>query len=211
MRIALLIILSFASFNIYAKDYDYDYKWTHNHPILIEYVRNNRESILNWTPQKLSNSKTYNEFIYNVLKKEGVPKEIIILAAIESGFRTDVVSQSQAVGMWQFLENTGREWGLEINHKKDERQDWKKSTVAAAKYLKWMSEKHFNGNYEMAILAYNAGLGNIKKLMKKYNTDDPWVIISTGELKKESNEFLPKFLSYLHYYYYIENKNRHLD
>ena len=55
----------------------------------------------------------------------------------------------------------------------------------------------------MAILAYNAGIGNIQKMMEKYQTNDPWVLIGSGELNKESTEFLPKFLSYLHYYYYL--------
>ncbi len=198
------VILSFfmLSFSFLSAS-DYDYNWTHDHPILIEYVKKNKESIKDWTPLKVKYSKKYHDFIYDTLKKEGVPKEIIILAAIESGFRTNVKSQAQAVGMWQFLESTGKEWGLKITENKDERNNWKKSTIAAARYIKWMAEKKFDGNYEMAILAYNAGIGNIQKMMEKYQTNDPWVLIGSGELNKESTEFLPKFLSYLHYYYYL--------
>lgn len=183
----------------------YDYNWTHDHPILLEYVRNNREDIINWTPIKLNISNQYTQHIYRTLRKEGVPKEIMVLAGIESGFRTDVVSHAQAVGMWQFLEATGREWGLEINSHRDDRTDWKRSTEAAARYLRWMANSHFDGNYEMAILAYNAGIGRVKRMAAELNTDDPWHIIEHGTLPRESREYLPKFLSFMHYYYHIEN------
>lgn len=200
--ITLIIILSFS-----AHSKTYEYHWTHDHPILLDYVKNNRDNIIEYTPIKIRNSKEYSDFIYAVLEHEKVPKEIIILAGIESSFRPHVVSKSQAVGMWQFLKDTGQDWGLRVNNKVDDREDWKKSTIAAVRYLKWMANRHFDGNYEMAILAYNAGIGRVKRLSEELNTNDPWVIIEKSNLPRESKEFLPKFLSYLHYYFYLENNS----
>lgn len=204
-KITIIFVMFISFHSAKANAYNYDYEWTHNHPILIEYVQQHKDEIIDWTPLKLTLSNQYEHFIYNALKRENVPKEIIILAGIESGFRTDVISHAQAVGMWQFLEATAKDWGLEINETIDDRTDWKKATVAAARYLHWMANAHFDGNYEMAILAYNAGIGRIKRLSVELNTSDPWVIIEHGNLSKESREYLPKFLSYMHYYFYIQN------
>ena len=72
------------------------------------------------------------------------------------------------------------------------------------KYLKWMSEKHFDGNYELAILAYNAGIGKVKRAMIKYDSNDPWYLIQKNDFKQESKDFLPKFITYMNYYFYVE-------
>lgn len=182
----------------------YDYNWTNKHHVLTDYIKNNKDNILEYTPTKLERSKKYKNFIDAVMIKEGVPRELIILAAIESSFRENAVSKAKAVGMWQFTYATGKEWGLEINHKVDDRKNWKKSTIAAARYVKWMANKHFDGNYELAILSYNAGIKRVQDLMKKYNTNDPWLIIQYDDLPKESREFLPKFITFMHYYYYLQ-------
>ncbi len=205
MKKILYITFLLFSYNVFSSNYDYN--WTSDHPFLINYVKENKANILNFTPYKLKKSEEYSDFIYAVLKYENVPKEIIILAGIESSFRPNVVSHAQAVGMWQFLKPTAKDWGLQINGDIDDRADWKKSTIAAVKYIKWMANTHFDGNYEMAILAYNAGVGRIKRLSEQLNSNDPWYIIENSDLPKESKEFLPKFLSYMHYYYYLQNNS----
>jgi membrane-bound lytic murein transglycosylase D len=205
--VLFIIINLLSSTNVIAKDKFYDYKWTEKHPILSDYILNYKDRILEYTPYKIKNSKKYIDFIEASLAKEGVPREVVVLAAIESGFDPNARSQTSAIGMWQFTTATAKDWGLVVNSNVDERKDWRKSTIAASKYLKWMAEKHFNGNYETAILAYNTGIGNVKKAMKEFDTTDPWEIIKYDYLPKENREFLPKYITFMHYFYYLKNNN----
>jgi soluble lytic murein transglycosylase-like protein len=187
---------------------DFDYPWTERHSVLTAYAEKNKEHIIRFAPIKLERSLEYLDFIKRELRKENMPKELIILAAIESGFKERSVSSANAVGMWQFTEETAKEWGLIVNDKVDERNDWRKSTVVAIKYIKWMANRYFEGDYESAILAYNAGIGRVNRAMRDNNTNDPWELIELGVLPEESNNFLPKYISYLHYYYYLKNQKK---
>lgn len=186
----------------------FSYPWTDRHPILTDFATNNKDLIKKITPYKIKKSRKYIDFIKKELKKSGLPEELFILAAIESGFQEEAVSGAGAVGMWQFREGTAKDLGLIVNEKVDERLDWKKSTKAAVKYLNWMSENYFDGDFEMALISYNAGVGRVSRLLKKENIRDPWILISVKDLlPKESREFLPKFITYMNYFHYLENKN----
>lgn len=187
-----------------AKNLETEYKWTNNHPVLNDYIIKNRKNILRITPYTTKKSKDYKKFIEAVIKAVDAPKELIVLAAIESNYNPKAVSRAGATGMWQFMKPTALDMGLTVNSKIDERTNWRKSTIAAIKYLKWLAEKHFDGDYELAILAYNAGIGNVKKAIKKHETKNPWELIKYDTLATESKEYLPKFISYMNYYYYIE-------
>lgn len=202
MRLLILLILIFNINHLYALEFDYE--WTNNHPILNKYIEKNRDHILKIAPHKYKRSKQYKKFIGAVIETVEVPKELIVLAGIESNFTPNAKSHAGAKGMWQFMKPTATDMGLIVNEKIDEREDWRKSTVAGLKYLKWMSEKHFDGNYELAILAYNAGIGKVKRAMVKYNSNDPWYLIQKNDFKQESKDFLPKFITYMNYYFYIE-------
>jgi len=187
-----------------AKNVNYEYQWTNNHPVLNDYIEKNREDVLRISPYNNKRSKDYKEFIETIIKVVDVPKELIVLAAIESSYDPIAVSSAGATGMWQFMKPTALDMGLKVNSTVDERKNWKKSTVAAIKYLKWMSDKHFNGNYELSILAYNAGIGNVKRAMRKHKTSNPWELIKYDTLTQESKDYLPKFITYMNYYYYLE-------
>ncbi len=194
----------FCLFQINAETLNFDYQWTDDHPVLNKYIEKNRDKVLHITPYSNKKSKEYKYFIEAVIKVVDVPKELIVLAAIESNYDPNAISRAGATGMWQFMKPTAKDMGLKVDNVVDERKNWKKSTVAALKYLKWMSEKHFNGNYELSILAYNAGIGKVQRAMKKYNTNDPWLLIQKDDFRQESKDYLPKFISFMNYYYYIE-------
>ena len=95
-----------------------------------------------------------------ILKKHGVPDDFKYLMVTESGL-VNVVSPAKAEGYWQFMNKTGKAYGLEINKEVDERYHLKKSTVAACKYLK-KRYKTF-GSWSMAAASYNAGDGGMRK------------------------------------------------
>jgi membrane-bound lytic murein transglycosylase D len=213
MKNKITIILVFLAFftvgKVNAESYGGHYSWTEDHHILLSYISNNKESLLSYLINAYDKSKSYRNEIERVFMTEGVPTELIALAAIESNFSPNAVSHAGAVGMWQFMPETGEEIGLKINSRVDERRNWKKSTVAAARYLKHLAEDHFDNNYELAILAYNAGLGNVKRAIKKNKTTDPWILIQdNSSFYKESREYLPKVVSAIHIFNYIDERNK---
>lgn len=102
--------------------------------------------------------------IEKILKEEGVPDDFKYIAVIESDLR-NVISPVGATGFWQFMEETGKEFGLEINQEVDERYDPIKSTYAACKYFKKAYKKF--GNWTLAAASYNRGMGGINHALRK--------------------------------------------
>ena len=89
-----------------------------------------------------------------ILKQYGVPEDFKYLAMAESGFE-NVMSPAKAAGVWQLLESTAKEYGLEVNDEVDERYNLEKSTEVACKYL--LESYATYGNWTMAAASYNVG------------------------------------------------------
>ncbi|MCX5720036.1 MAG: transglycosylase SLT domain-containing protein [Nitrospirae bacterium] len=141
----------------------------------------------------LSRSGKYLDLMKEILQEKGVPEEIVFLSLIESGFNPYAYSPARAVGHWQFIASTAKRYGLTINWWKDERRDPVKSTTAAASYLKDLYEMF--GSWNLALAAYNAGEGRILKALNRTKTDDYWSLLSTSHIKKETKEYVPKFIA----------------
>lgn len=109
----------------------------------------------------LKRANRFFPIIIPILKKYGIPEDFVYLAAIESYFNLRAYSGARAAGIWQFLEGTGRQYGLEVNDEVDERYDPEKSTIAAAKYLKNGYNKY--KDWATVAASYNAGMGRISK------------------------------------------------
>ncbi|MDR0695076.1 MAG: lytic transglycosylase domain-containing protein [Prevotellaceae bacterium] len=105
-------------------------------------------------------SHRFFPIIEPVLKEEGVPDDFKYLCVAESNLQ-QVVSPSKAVGFWQFLEGTAKEYGLEITPEIDERYHIEKATRAACAYLKKAYAKY--GSWTMAAASYNVGNTNLDK------------------------------------------------
>jgi len=122
----------------------------------------------------------YFPVIEPILKENGVPDDFKYLAVIESNLDPRVSSPARAVGMWQFLEGTGKQYGLTITPTVDERSHIEKATVAACKYLKDAYAKY--GDWAMVAASYNAGMGRISGELTKQYVDhslDLWVVQET--------------------------------
>ena len=108
--------------------------------------------------QKLSDATLFVPIIKNILRKEGVPSSFVYLAMAESNFNISAKG-NKALGLWQFMPETGKLLGLDNNMYVDERLDLIKSSQAATKYLKRLHDKF--GKWYLAAMAYNAGEGRI--------------------------------------------------
>lgn len=142
----------------------------------------------------LSHSSRYIPMMKDILKREGMPEDLVYVAMIESGFQMHARSWASAVGPWQFMSETGRRYSLRIDQWTDERKDPVKATTAAALYLKELYGI-FKGDWYLAAAGYNAGENKILRAISMYNTSDFWEISRGSYLKRETKEYVPKLLA----------------
>ncbi|MBP9674793.1 MAG: transglycosylase SLT domain-containing protein [Bacteriovoracaceae bacterium] len=136
----------------------------------------------------------YAPVMGHILEERGMPRDLIFLAMAESGFTTNAKSWASAVGPWQFIPGTGRQFGLKMNWYMDERRDPIKATLAASQYLKELYEMF--GSWELAAAGYNAGEGKVGKAIRRYGSDDFWTLTKKGPyLKPETKNYVPKIMA----------------
>ena len=172
---------------------DSDIPLTFNNKVeyFTRYFQNSgRGSFAKW----LSRSERYIPMMRTVLKREGLPEDLVYLAMIESGFAPHALSVASAVGPWQFMSGTGKRYSLRIDPWIDERRDPLKSTTAAALYLKELYAL-FNKDWYLAAAGYNAGENKILRAIGKYNSRDFWEISKGQYLKRETKDYVPKLLA----------------
>jgi membrane-bound lytic murein transglycosylase D len=141
----------------------------------------------------LSRYGRYNELIRGILADRNVPEEFVILAMIESGFSPYAYSRAKAVGPWQFISGTAKRYGLKMNSWVDERRDPIKSTYAAASYLGDLHRMF--GSWGLAMAAYNAGEGAIKRALDRSGGGGYWDLHQVERIKPETKNYVPKFIA----------------
>jgi membrane-bound lytic murein transglycosylase D len=145
----------------------------------------------------LERSGRYGPMIQEELRSRGMPQDLLYLALIESGFSPYAHSVAAAVGIWQFIAETGRRYGLEINNEIDERRDPLKSTVAALDYLEELYERF--GSWYLAAASYNTGENRVGRIMREEfgterGTDDHFWKIA-HRLPRETRNYVPLMLA----------------
>jgi membrane-bound lytic murein transglycosylase D len=128
-----------------------------------------------------------------ILKKHGLPTDLAYLPIIESGLNPKAVSSANAVGYWQFMEPTAKQYGLRVNWWLDERRDLIKSTWAASRYLSQLYKMF--GDWHLALSAYNMGENRLKRLIRRHGTRNFWVLSEKPGFPKETKDYVPKFLA----------------
>jgi membrane-bound lytic murein transglycosylase D len=141
----------------------------------------------------LVRSEKYAPTIKEILKKNGLPEDLVYLSMIESGFNMKARSRAKASGPWQFMDGTGKQYGLRVDYWIDERYDLEKSTVAAARYLKDLFDRF--GCWYLAAASYNAGENRVMKAIKKEDTKDFWKLREYKTLPKETQEYVPQLIA----------------
>ncbi len=141
----------------------------------------------------LSRSSMYLPLMKKELKNAGLPEELVYLSMIESGYNQRACSPANAVGLWQFMDATGREHNLDINKYVDERRDAEKSTKAAAAFLTELYAEF--GDWHLAVAAYNGGPGKIRKGLEKYNVSNFWALAREDYLALETKRYVPKLIA----------------
>jgi membrane-bound lytic murein transglycosylase D len=131
--------------------------------------------------------------IQAVFKTHGLPAELAWVAMIESGFNPVAVSRAGAKGLWQFMEETARRYGLRVDPWVDERLDPEKSTVAAAMYLRDLFGQF--GSWLLAKAAYNAGELKVSQALRRSQTNDFWALTRGRLLREETKRFVPAILA----------------
>jgi len=138
----------------------------------------------------LGRALLYFPLFERYLEQYGLPTELKYLAVVESALDPKALSHAGAVGLWQFMPETGRAFGLTIDRFVDERCDPEHSTDAAMRYLKKAYERF--GEWELAIAAYNSGGGRVSRAIKRGRSKDFWAI--QRFLPRETRNYVPAFI-----------------
>ena len=156
----------------------------------------------------LALSKYYFPVFEEILDKNNLPIELKYLPIIESALNPNARSYAGAVGLWQFMYLTAKEYGLRINTYLDERKDLYKSTQAASNYLEKAYAK-FN-NWELALASYNAGARNITKAIRRSGGKmNYWEL--RPFLPKQTRNYIPSFIAAIYVMNFASEYNIYMD
>ncbi len=131
-------------------------------------------------------------------EEEKMPPLLHYLALIESGYNPDAVSPARAVGLWQFMPGTAKQYGLRVGDP-DERRDVEKSTRAAVEYLKGLAFEFGGDALLLALAGYNRGENAVRRALKQL--DNPfvdrsyWRLVERGLLPEETATYVPRFMA----------------
>jgi membrane-bound lytic murein transglycosylase D len=139
-------------------------------------------------------AQPYLYLVVQEIEKEGLPIEIALLPIVESAYYPFSYSHGTAVGVWQFIPSTGRLYGLDQDWWHEDRRHILNSTRAAARYLKDLG-KMFNGDWMLAVAAYNAGPGRIQNAVKINQKAGKQTDYWSLDLPKETEKYVPKLLA----------------
>ena len=151
-----------------------------------------------FTSGSLNRKTAYDSLIYAQLDAAQMPRDLIYLALVESGFKVKAYSRAKASGMWQFIPETGKRYGLEVDYWVDMRRNPELATKAALKYLNRLHSEF--GDWLLAMAAYNCGEGRVRRLVREMQEDstrDTTLPITYWdlELPKETMRYVPRILA----------------
>ncbi|QQS49167.1 MAG: LysM peptidoglycan-binding domain-containing protein [Acidobacteriota bacterium] len=144
--------------------------------------------------QGLRRAGRFLDMARTIFHEEGVPQDLVWLGQVESAWSPVARSWAAAVGLWQFIPGTGARYGLRQDYYIDERSSFEKATRASARYLKFLANR-YDGNWELAMAAYNSGEGRVDSAIARSGYADFWEIYSRGLLPNETRNYVPNILA----------------
>ena len=159
---------------------DRELNWYANHPDYLERV---------W-----GRAEHYLHFIVEQLKERSMPLELALLPVVESAFEPYAYSHARASGLWQFIPDTGSNYGLKQDWWYDGRRDVVASTRAALDYLQSLHDT-FDGDWLLAIAAYNCGAGNVRRAVSHNQRQGRPIDFWHLKLPTETRSYVPKLLA----------------
>ena len=169
----------------------------YGHRRIDEWVQRLTTSLRGDFNTSLGRMDKYAAMINKKLDEKQMPRELIYLALIESNFNPNARSKVGAVGMWQFMSATAKQFGLTVTRRNDERKNPAEATDAALTYLGQLHERF--GSWYLAAAAYNSGQGTVSKALKKVTgkttgTDEDFFRILPS-LPRETQDYVPKLIA----------------
>lgn len=154
-------------------------------------AKDGRKFMSHW----LGRTTKFFPLLRRMAKEEGVPEEIIYLSIVESGLNPTVTSKAGAVGLWQFMKMTAKDYGLNTNSSAwvDERCNPEKATRAAYKFLRNLYSQL--GNWHLAFAAYNCGLGRVQRTIRQCKIKNPDFWQLRPLLLNETKHYVPQFIA----------------
>lgn len=146
-----------------------------------------------WFARWLERSTRYVPIFWEIFDEYDLPRDLVFVSMVESGFSPRAYSVAHAAGAWQFMPYTGRHYGLRIGFWIDERRDFEKSTHAAARYLAELYDTF--DDWHLALAAYNAGPGRVRRAIRGTGSANFWRISRTWRLRRETKHYVPKILA----------------
>lgn len=171
---------------------------TYNIPIVVDpavesHIRFFNTSIRGRFEQWLTRLSRYRPLVETIFAEFDLPSDLVNLSLVESGFNPYAYSRAKATGPWQFMQGTGKAYGLRIDHYVDERRDPIKSTVAAARYLRDLYDLF--GTWPLAMAAYNAGEGKVMRALRKAQAETFLDISKTKLIRRETKQYVPRIMA----------------
>jgi membrane-bound lytic murein transglycosylase D len=162
---------------------------------VLSYVELFQGSLRSFVEEGLERGALYLPMIQDVFHSEGLPLDLAYVPLIESAFKPTALSRASAKGMWQFESDTAKDAGLRQNWFLDERSDPEKATRAAAQYLKTLRDM-FDGDWNLALAAYNSGMGRVQRAVRQSNKWDYWDLTASSRyLPRETREYVPMIMA----------------
>ncbi|MFY7912864.1 MAG: LysM peptidoglycan-binding domain-containing protein [Emticicia sp.] len=148
-----------------------------------------------FTKKMLERKNFYFPIFEKYLAKYNMPDELKYLSMLESGLNPKAISHAKAVGLWQFMKPTGKDFGLRVDEYVDERMDIEKSTEAACKYFRQLY--NIFGDWELVLASYNTGPGNLRRAIRRAgNVTNYWQL--HPYLHKDTRAYVPQFTAIMY-------------